>query len=157
MNRPLGVVITIFCLALPGCANRGAHQHPDDATQIRLRPQDVSLTGPGEGKSCVQNILGIETGQPSFLDAQQAALQTAGAEILLDEVSYEGMENAFGFVLPSIFPPFVVPVIIFGNHCTYIEGFGARRVAGSPPPVVTAPAPTPEPPKATTKPSGGKK
>lgn len=155
MNRQIGAVVAILCLALPACTYRGAHQHPDDATQIRLKPQDVSLTGPGEGKSCVQNILGIETGQPSFLDAQQGALQVAGAEILLDEVSYEGMENAFGFVLPSIFPPFVVPVILFGNHCTYVEGFGARRLAGSP--SVTTPTPTPEPPKAPTKPSAGKK
>ena len=75
----------------------------------------------------MKNILGIETSQPSYLDAQQTALQSAGGEILLDEVSYEGMENAFGFAIPGGILGPAVPVIFYGEHCTYVEGFGAKR------------------------------
>ena len=128
MNWKTIVLLASVCMTFPACSLRAAHQHPDDATQIRLRPQEIVLTGPGEGKSCVKNVLGIESSQPSYLDAQQSALQAAGGELLLDEVSYEGMENAFGFVLPAVIPGYPpLQFMFFGEHCAYVEGFGAKR------------------------------
>jgi len=127
MNWKVSAFLAIACVTAPGCAARFAHQHPDAASEIRLHPQDITLTAPGEGKSCVKNILGIETSQPSYLDAQQKALQAASGELLLDEVSYDGMENSFGFVLPSLPPWPPVSFIFYGEHCSYVEGFGAKR------------------------------
>lgn len=131
-KKLVGVVVSAIAAAamISGCAARGAVLHPHSNSQIKLGPKDVKLTKISEGKSCVPVILGLQFDNPSYYSAQQSGLESAGAEIFLDEISYEGLENAIfipnplygvlGFGYPWL-------VLIYGDHCTYVEGHGANR------------------------------
>lgn len=119
----LSAALAVFAA---GCAARGAILHPNSHSNIKLGAKDVALTKIGEGKSCVPVILNMQFDNPSYYKAQQAGLESAGAELFLDEISYEGFENAFGFGFP-------LPIIgywafiLYGDHCTWVEGHGANR------------------------------
>lgn len=119
------VAVTVAAFA-SGCAARGAIVHPNSHSNIKLGPKDVKLTKIGEGKSCVPVILNLQFDNPSYYSAQQSGLESAGAELFLDEISYEGMENAFGFGFPIPLVGYWA-FILYGDHCTYVEGHGANR------------------------------
>ncbi|MEM7410271.1 MAG: hypothetical protein AAF430_08565 [Myxococcota bacterium] len=124
----IGLVL-VAGLMLPACANRGGTQHPGTANVIELKPSDVMFTKIASGKDCEQVILGMQFNMPSYMDAQQQALQGAGAEHLLNEITYEGLENAFFLPNPaaSIIGGSPYLSIIYGNHCRYVEGHGIKR------------------------------
>ncbi|MCA9771543.1 MAG: hypothetical protein KC466_03985 [Myxococcales bacterium] len=125
----LVAVATFAAAILNGCAGRGATLHPHSASKIMLTAQDAKLTKIAEGKNCEPVILNMQFTAPSFYDAQQSALESAGAEILLDEVSYEALENAIALPNPlyGLFGGNPWLFLIYGDHCEVVSGYGVNR------------------------------
>ena len=122
-------LVLVAGLVLPACANRGGTLHPASGSNISLAPSDVSFTKIAQGKDCETVIFNMQFDVPSYLEAQQQALQAAGAEHLLDEVSYDGFEGFFiknpAAALAGVGPAIILK--IYGDHCLYVEGHGIKR------------------------------
>jgi hypothetical protein len=131
VTHPIAIAFAV-CLAaclLAGCAERRAVRLSETTSQITLSPGDVRFTRIAEGEDCVTQVLGIQLSSPSFQVAERRALTSAAAEHLLDLVTYEGIETGFYFPNPlSLFTGLRHrPVVLYAQHCVYVEGHGISR------------------------------
>ncbi|MBI3782768.1 MAG: hypothetical protein HY270_05130 [Deltaproteobacteria bacterium] len=119
-----GLIAVMSC----GCASRASLRNPMMHAEVNLSPKDVRLLSVTEGKSCVPVVFGIQLANPSYIDAHSAAKSKVGAEVLLDEYGYEGVESALGIGIPNPAGEGGKVFLVYGDHCQYVEGVGAKIV-----------------------------
>jgi hypothetical protein len=124
----LSLLASIVAVLISGCASRASLRNPMVHSEVSVGPKDVKLLSVTEGKSCAPVVFGIQLANPSYIDAYSAAKSKVGAEILLDEFGYEGVESSLGLAIPLLGGEGGVVFQIYGDHCQYVEGMGANLV-----------------------------
>ena len=95
--------------------------------------------GPTEGQSTSTRIAFFALGEPkSFLEAERAALEANGSELLVDRIRYterEGVMIPIGSIIRWLFQGFPdVDIPIWVREIWSVQGVGVRYIGPRPPP-----------------------
>lgn len=127
LRKSLVIFASVGVFALSGCVGRTPFFLSGSATTVELEPKDVVIQGPTQGTSSVTTVLGIQFGTPSYMQAEKAALDRQGSDVLLDRVRYDGIEGVYIPILGSFLG--IDPqgrFLVFGKRTYYVEGVGAK-------------------------------
>lgn len=116
LGKALLIATAASMLVSLGCVSRAPFFISGNATHIELTADDIVLQQPTQGTSSVVVFFGIKFGTPSYLEAETAALERQGSDILLDRIRYSGEE---GLAIPFF-------GTVIGSKSLYVQGVGAK-------------------------------
>ncbi len=131
MLRKILIAATgLIAITLLGCVGRSPFFLSGNSIKLKLEPKDVVIQGPTQGTSSVSVFLGFQLGNPSYMQAEKAALDRQGSDVLLDRVRYDGIQGVFlplgslAGVDPRFNPRGIF--LLFGKRTYFVEGVGAK-------------------------------
>lgn len=133
MRHWLAIALLLAMLVSFGCRGRQPAFASNSSLTTDYVIEHLEIVGPTEGQSTRTRIAFFTFGAPkSFLEAEQAALEANGSELLIDRIRYterEGVVIPLGAFLRWFFPSFPdLDMPLWVEEIWRVQGVGARYV-----------------------------